>query len=109
MQTVKHTPTIIKKGDMVQVIAGRERGKTGKVTSVLRERNRVLIEGLNTVKRATKPSQKNPQGGMVEKASPLHYSNILLLCPKCNRGVRVGTQAKGDKKTRACKKCGTEI
>lgn len=109
MQTVKYVPTTIKKGDMVQIIAGRERGKTGKVARILRLKDRLVVEGLNMVKRHTKPSQKNPQGGIIEKESPLHYSNVLLLCPKCNRGVRVAVSTKGDKKIRSCKKCKTAI
>lgn len=108
MHTSVNVPAI-KKGDMVQIIAGREKGKTGKVLRVIREESRVLIEKLNLVKRNTKPTQKSPQGGIVEKETPLHVSNVLLLCPKCNKGVRFGAKISGDKKTRACKKCGTEI
>lgn len=109
MQTEKYVSTTIKKGDMIQVIAGREKGKTGKIASILRLKNRVLIDGLNLVKRHTKPTQKNPQGGILEKSASLHYSNVLLLCPKCNKGVRVKLLIKGDKKERVCKKCNTAI
>lgn len=104
MQTVKVNPTI-RKGDMVQIIAGREKGKTGKVLKVLRDANRIVVEKLNVVKRHTRPSQKNPQGGIVEKEASLAYSNVLLLCPKCNRGVRVARKIEGGKKIRSCKKC----
>lgn len=105
MQTTKANPTI-RKGDMVQIIAGREKGKTGKVLRVVRDSNRIVVEKLNVVKRHSRPTQKNPQGGIVEKEAPLSYSNVLLLCPKCNRGVRVARKVEGDKKIRVCKKCG---
>jgi len=108
MQTVRTIPSI-RKGDMVQIIAGREKGKTGKILRVLRDSNRVVVEKLNVIKRHTKPSQKNPQGGILEKEGSINYSNVLLLCPKCNRGVRVGHKLEGNKKTRICKKCGGSI
>lgn len=108
MQTILSAPSI-RKGDMVQVSAGREKGKTGKVLKVFRSSSRVTVEKVNLVKRHTKPTQKNPQGGILEKESPMSYSNVLLLCPKCNRGVRIGIKLQGDKKCRVCKKCGESI
>ena len=107
-QTVKSNPSI-KKGDMVQVIAGRDKGKTGKVLSVFPDAQRVTLEKMNIVKRNTKPTQKSPQGGIVEKEASLSYSNVLLLCPKCNKGVRTGRKLSGTKKLRICKKCGETI
>lgn len=101
--------TTIKKGDMVQIMAGRERGKTGKVLRVLSARTTVIVEKLNMVKRHAKPTQKNQLGGIVEKEAPLNISNVLLLCPKCNRGVRIGRSVKNEKKQRVCKKCGEAI
>ena len=108
MQNALMSP-VIRKGDMVEVIGGREKGKTGKVSMVLRDSHRVVLEKLNLVKRHSKPSQKSPQGGIVEKEAPLSYSNVLLLCPKCDRGVRVGRKTVGGKKLRVCKKCGEAI
>ena len=99
----------IRRGDMVQVIAGREKGKTGKILRFVRGSGRVVVEKINLVKRHTKPTQKSPQGGIVEKEASLHISNILLLCPKCNRGVRIGRKISGEKKLRLCKKCGEEL
>ncbi|MGE4234525.1 MAG: 50S ribosomal protein L24 [Bacteriovoracia bacterium] len=99
----------VRKGDMVQIIAGREKGKTGKVLRLLSGSDRLFVEKLNMVKRHTKPTQKNPQGGIVEKEASLHVSNVLLLCPKCNKGVRVAVKVKSDKKTRECKKCGESL
>lgn len=79
----------IKKGDTVQVISGRERGKTGRVLEILRKKDRVLVEKLNMVKRHSKPSQKNQQGGIIEKEAPLPLSAVMPVCPKTNKGVRV--------------------
>lgn len=96
----------IKKGDMVEITTGKQKGKTGKILRVLRDRNLVLIEKLNLVKRHTRPTQKVPQGGIVEKEAPIHYSNVLVLCPKCHKGVRFGNKTLADgTKVRACRKC----
>ena len=106
------TNTVLKKGDMIQVMAGREKGKTGKILKVLTTDTgglRILVEKINMVKRHTKPTQKNQMGGLVDKEASLHVSNILLLCPKCNRGVRVAKKIEGDKKMRLCKKCGEKL
>jgi large subunit ribosomal protein L24 len=90
MMTQNLFKTSIKKNDVVQVIAGREKGKTGKVLGINSTTGRIVVEKVNLIKRHIRPTQKNPQGGVLEKESPLHYSNVLLLCPKCNRGVRHG-------------------
>lgn len=95
----------IKKNDMVKVIAGREKGKTGKVLNVIKEKNRVLIEKVNLVKKHQKPDATG-KGGIVEKEAPLHVSNVMLVCGKCNAGIRVGHKVLEDgKKVRICKKC----
>lgn len=100
----------IKKGDMVKVIAGKELGKEGKVFGVLSVNGRILVEKLNLVKRHTKPTQKQQQGGIIEKESPIHISNVMLLCPKCNKTTRVGYKMlKDGNKMRQCKKCGEVI
>lgn len=95
----------IKKGDMVEVINGKEKGKTGKVITVLRDRNRVVVEKLNIVKKHQRPDAHG-KGGIVEKEGSVHLSNVMLLCNKCNAGVRVGYSVLEDgKKVRVCKKC----
>ncbi len=95
----------IKKNDTVRVIAGREKGKTGKVLGITKEKNRVLVEKVNLMKKHQKPDAKG-QGGILEKEAPLHISNIMLVCSKCNVGVRVGYKVLEDgKKVRVCKKC----
>jgi large subunit ribosomal protein L24 len=98
-----------KKGDLVTVIAGKDKGKQGKVMRLLSERARIVVEGVNRVKRHTKPSQTNPQGGILEKEGTIHISNVMLLDPKTNKGGRVKTVTKGDKKVRVFKKSGTEL
>jgi large subunit ribosomal protein L24 len=102
----------IRKGDMVEIIAGREKGKSGKVLRVDSKLGRLIVEKQNMAKRHVRPNQDNPQGGVVEKEAWLNYSNVLLFCPKCNRGVRHGIAlAKGGegKKSRVCKKCGGKL
>lgn len=99
----------MKKGDLVEVIAGKDKGKQGKILALYTEKMRVLVEGVNRVKRHTKPGQKNPQGGIIEKDAPIHYSNVLLVDPKTSKGGRVKITIKGDKKTRVFKKSGSEL
>ena len=77
-------------GDTVQVIQGKDRGVTGKVVSLDRARNRVLVEGVNKVFKHVKPSQSNPQGGRLNKEMPIHASSVMALCPKTNKPTRIG-------------------
>jgi len=93
----------IKTGDTVQVITGDYKGTEGKVLEVLTDKNKAIVEGVNIVKRHTKPSTKNPQGGIVEKEAPIHISNLSLLTKK-GETTRVGYRMDGDKKVRFSKK-----
>lgn len=96
----------IKKQDTVVVIAGKERGKKGRVVAVMPKKERLLVEQVNMIKKHMKPSRKYQQGGIIEKEGPLHVSNVMLLCPKCGKPTRVGNLAlEGGKKARTCKKC----
>ncbi|MGN6717346.1 MAG: 50S ribosomal protein L24 [Candidatus Binatia bacterium] len=96
----------IRKNDSVIVIGGKERGKTGKVLRVLPDRDAVVIERLNMVKRHTKPRGPQQPGGIVEKEAAIHASNIMILCDKCNAPVRVGHKTLADgKKIRICRRC----
>lgn len=100
------TQTKLKKGDLVMVIAGRERGKTGKVLSLHLADGRVIVEKLNMIKRHTKPSQKNRQGGILEREAPLALPNVMLYCGNCQKPVRIGVKVlDGGRRARACKKC----
>ena len=89
----------IKKNDMVMIIAGNDRGKTGKILKVFPKTDKVIIEGINMRKRHTKPTQKNPQGGILEKEAQIHASNIMMLDPKSNEPTRLGAQIILDEKT----------
>jgi large subunit ribosomal protein L24 len=100
----------IKKDDKVKVMAGREKGKMGKVLSVLRDKNRIIVENVNFVKRHSRPGGQTRQGGIVEKEAPLHASNVMLVCNKCINPVRVKMQKLEDGKTvRVCRGCGEVI
>lgn len=96
----------IKKNDTVLVITGDEKGKKGRVLSVQNEGSRILVERINMIKKHMKPSKKYTQGGIIEKEATLHRSNVMLLCPKCEKPTRVGYNIlESGKKFRVCKKC----
>jgi large subunit ribosomal protein L24 len=96
----------VKKDDLVMVIAGKEKGKSGKVMRVLPERGQVMVEHLNIVKRHSRPTRGNAQGGILEKEAPLDASNVQLLCKGCNKPARTGIRVLQDgSKARFCKKC----
>ncbi len=97
----------VKKGDNVLIIAGKDRGKTGKVLKVLPSKMRVIVEGINFIKKHTRPNpQKNIKGGVLEKEAPIHVSNVKIICPDCGKAVRVGRKKVGPKEVmRVCKKC----
>ena len=93
----------IRKNDQVVVVSGVHKGKKGKVLKVFSKESRILIEGVNLIKRHTRPSQKSPQGGIVEKEAPIHASNAMVICGKCNSKTRVGKKVLSDKKiARVC-------
>lgn len=96
----------IVKNDTVLVLTGKDKGKTGRVLAVFPKEERVIVEGVNFIYRHTRPSQKNPQGGRVEKEAPIHVSNTMVICGKCSKPTRVGYKilANGEKE-RYCKKC----
>ena len=99
----------IKKGDTVYVNAGNDKGKTGKVLSVIPSKDRAIVEGVNMVKKHTKPNSKQPQGGIVEQEAGIHISNLQLIDPKSGKPTRVGYKMVDDKKVRYAKTTGEEI
>jgi len=100
----------IKKDDKVKVIAGKDKGKIGKVLKVDRKKGGLLIEKINIVKRHSKPTQANRQGGIVEKEMPIQWSNVMVMCGKCVAPARIKMQRLEDgKKIRACVKCGEAL
>ena len=98
-----------KKGDEVIVIAGKDKGKTGKVIQVIPSQDKVVVEGVAIVKRHTKPTQKMPQGGIIEKEAAIHVSNVMPFCSTCKKGVRVAHTIENGTKTRVCRKCGKAL
>ena len=97
----------VKKNDLVMVIAGRDKGKSGKILSVLSKKNRVIVEKVNFIKRHTRPSAKQRQGGIIEREGPINISNVMLICTKCNKPSQIGKKyLENNKKVRVCKKCG---
>jgi large subunit ribosomal protein L24 len=100
----------IKKNDTVMVMSGDEKGKKGRVISVLSSDNRILIESINMIKRHMKPSKKYSQGGIIEKEAPVNRSNVMLVCPKCDKSTKISQKIlENGEKIRSCKKCGEVI
>ena len=100
----------MKRGDMVAVIAGRERGKRGKVLRLLPTEGRLIVEKLNMIKRHQRPTQKLRQGGIIEREGPLAISNVLIVCARCDKPSRTGIKLLADgRKIRTCKRCGESI
>jgi large subunit ribosomal protein L24 len=101
----------VRKNDNVTVVSGNSVGKQGKVLKVFSKENRIIIEGVNVMKRHSRPSQKNPQGGIVQKEAPINLSNVMVVCPKCGKTTRIGHATIKDagsgknKKMRVCKHC----
>jgi large subunit ribosomal protein L24 len=100
----------IRKNDSVMIIAGRERGKTGKVLRVIPDKDSAIIERVNLIKRHTRPKGPQQPGGIVEKEASIHASNLMIMCDKCNAPVRIGRKILADgKKIRTCRRCGAAL
>ncbi|MCM1036579.1 MAG: 50S ribosomal protein L24 [Bacteroides sp.] len=99
----------IKKGDTVKVLSGDDRGKTGRVLSVEPAKMRAIVEGVNIVTKATKPSAQYPQGGLIKKEAPIHISNLSLIDPKTGAATRIAIRREDGKAVRIAKKSGQEI
>ncbi len=98
----------IRKDDTVEVIAGKDKGKRGTVVRVVREKDRVIVSGVNIVKKAMRKKSQQDRGGIVEVEAPLHISNVAIVCKKCGP-TRIGYKLDGDKKFRVCRKCGDTL
>ena len=99
----------IKKGDKVKVLVGKDKGKEGVVMRSIPTQQRVVVEKINLKKKALRPTQQNPQGGIVSFEAPIHVSNVMLICPKCEKASRISINREDGKKIRICKKCGKAI
>lgn len=101
---------MVKKGDKVYILRGKDRGKSGTVAKLITDKGKVIVDGVNVVKKTIKASQKNPRGGIIEKSAPLDISNVQVICAGCNKSARLGIKIlKNGKKERVCKKCGQAI
>ena len=100
----------IKKGDRVKVLSGKDKGKEGVVLRSIPQKERVVVEKVNMIKKAMRPTQQNPQGGISTMEAPIHVSNVMLVCPSCKEATRVSRKRNEEgKKIRVCKKCGKDI
>ena len=99
----------IKKDDTVVVLAGKYKGKKGKVLRVFPKKERAIVEGINYIHRHTRPNPDNPKGGIVKREGTIHISNLALYCPKCDKGVRFRTEVDGKEKKRVCVHCGQTL
>ncbi|MBU4487077.1 MAG: 50S ribosomal protein L24 [Candidatus Delongbacteria bacterium] len=98
------------KDDKVKVIAGNNKGKIGKVLKVIVDKNKVIVEGINLVKKHQKPNQTNQQGGIIEKEAPIHVSNVMIVCSNCNEAVRISKKRTEDGTVeRICKSCNKAV
>jgi len=96
---------LIKRNDTVKVLAGKDKGKTGRVIMVFPKKNRALVEGVNYVKKHARQTQQNQKGGIMQKEMPIQISNLMLMCKSCNKPARVEINITADGKIRVCKKC----
>lgn len=99
----------VKSGDNVLVITGKDKGKTGKVTAVYADENKVLIDNVNIVSKHQKPKSQQDKGGIFKRPAPIEASNVLVVCPVCNKATRVAHKEIDGKKVRVCKKCGASL
>lgn len=99
----------IKKGDQIEIISGKDRGKRGKILRVISKKNKVVIEGLNLIKKHVRPKREGEKGQRVEIPAAASVSNVMIVCPQCGKKTRLGTRVEGEKKLRICKKCKVEI
>ena len=98
----------LKKEDTVQLIAGKDKGKRGRVLKILRDKDRIVVEGANIVKKAKKRRNQRDRGGIIEIEAAVHYSNVAIVCKKCGP-TRIGYKLEGNAKTRVCRKCGEAL
>lgn len=99
----------VKKGDEVKIISGKDRGKRGKVVRVIPVESKIVVEGINIVKKHLRPKKSGEKGQRVEISAPLNVSNVMVICSRCGKSTRIGYKVSGDKKFRVCKKCQNEM
>ena len=98
----------LKKEDTVKIIAGKDKGKTGRILKVNRDAGKVIVQGINMAKKSMKPKSQNDKGGIIDIEMPLQASNVMIVCKKCGP-TRIGVKIDGNEKTRICRKCGDKL
>lgn len=106
---MSQTKIRIKKGDKVLIVRGKDRGRSGKVLRVIPDKSRLVVDGLNLLKKTVRPTKQGERGQVVDVPSPLRIENARLVCPSCNKASRVGMRFKSNKKERYCKKCEAKV
>jgi len=96
----------IKKGDIVKIMAGKDKGKTGKVAKVIPSEEKIIVEGMNIKKKNIRPKKQGQKGHIASISAPFYASNAMIICSSCGKTTRTGYKLEGEKKTRVCKKCG---
>ena len=99
----------VRKDDKVVVLSGRDKGKEGKVLSAMPKEDKVIVEGVSVASKHVKPKKQGEQGGIIKVETPIYASKVMVVCPKCGKPTRVAHKIEGDKKIRACKKCGAAL
>ena len=99
----------LKKGDSVKIISGKDRNKTGKITHVFPEKDRIVVEGVNIHKRHSRPKKQGQKGQIVQMPMPIHASNVMIVCSACGKATRISIKKTEKEKIRICKKCGGEL
>ena len=99
----------VRKDDKVVVLSGRDKGKEGKVLSAMPKEDKVIVEGVSVASKHVKPKKQGEQGGIIKVETPIYASKVMVVCPKCGKPTRVAHKIEGDKKVRACKKCGAAL
>ena len=99
----------IKKGDTVQVLSGKDKGKTGEVLEILPKTNKIVVKGINIIKKHTKPRKQGEEGGILSMEGAIHVAKVNVVCPKCGKPTRIGYSEEKGEKVRVCKKCGAKL
>ena len=99
----------VKKGDTVKVLSGKDKGKTGEVLEILPKTNKIIVKGINIIKKHTKPRRQGEEGGILSMEGAIHVAKVNVVCPKCGKATKVGYSVEKEEKVRVCKKCGAKL
>ena len=99
----------VKKGDTVKVLSGKDKGKTGEVLEILPKTNKIVVKGINIIKKHTKPRKQGEEGGILSMEGAIHVAKVNVVCPKCGKATKIGYSEEKGEKVRVCKKCGAKL